>query len=97
MMMNKKQIEQIIPNPNKNIRVFFGEGIYLEVTPKNSKRWRFRYWHNKKEKLISLGLFPTVSYEEAYELRCECKAMLLEGIDPSKARKFTKQAYSNLK
>ena len=95
--MDDIDIEKIVPNPTKNIKVFVGNSIYLEVTPKNSKRWRFRYKHNKKEKLISLGVYPDVSYKEAYELRCECKAMLLKGIDPSKARKFTKQAYSNLK
>ncbi len=95
--MNDIFIKNIKPNPDKTIKVWFGDGIYLEVTPKNSKRWRYKYRHNKKEKLMSLGLYPNVSYEDAYELRCECKAMLLEGIDPSKARKIAKQIYDNLK
>jgi hypothetical protein len=41
-----------------------GYGLYLEVTPKGSKVWRFRYQYERKFKLLSLGIYPFVSLSE---------------------------------
>jgi hypothetical protein len=41
-----------------------GNGLYLQVTPSGGKRWRFRYRHDGKEKMISLGVYPDVSLRE---------------------------------
>lgn len=85
--MNNDEIEKIIPNPEKNIKVFMGGGVYLVVTPQNTKRWRFKYRYGGKEKLLSLGLFPAISSKIAYKMAEEYKQLVREGIDPSFARK----------
>ena len=33
----------------------------MEVVPSGAKRWRLRYFHLGKEKMLSLGKFPAVS------------------------------------
>jgi hypothetical protein len=38
------------------LKLFDGGGLFLLVTPKGSKWWRFKYRVNGKEKLLSLGL-----------------------------------------
>ena len=46
---------------SKAYRVTDEKGLYLEVTPKGGKRWRFKYRIAGKEKLLSLGVYPDVS------------------------------------
>ena len=58
-------------------------GLLLEVPPAGSKRWRFRYRFNRTEKLISLGLYPTVSLRAARLQRDDARGLLARGIDPS--------------
>ena len=67
-----------------------GGGLFLMVTPKGGKWWRFRYRFEGKEKLISLGIFPKVSLSEARALRDNARQILKEGIDPSAVRKAEK-------
>jgi len=45
------------------------DGLYLEITPTGSRGWRYRYRFDGKEKLISLGVYPTVSLKEARQRR----------------------------
>ncbi|AKQ56396.1 phage-related integrase [Bordetella hinzii] len=68
------------------------DGLYLEITPTGSRGWRFRYRFDGKEKLISLGVYPTVSLKEARQRRDEARRMVANGIDPSAARKAHKAA-----
>lgn len=65
-----------------------GDGMHLEVTPKGSKRWRFRYRYNSKAKLVSLGVYPEVSLKEARTKRADARKDISKGIDPfpSKAK-----------
>jgi len=53
-------------NPTeKTQKLFDGGGLFLEVTPKGGKRWRFKYRFGGKEKLISLGIYPEISLKDA--------------------------------
>jgi integrase len=67
-----------------------GENLYLLIEPTGSKRWRFRYVHQKKEKTLSLGIYPRTSLKEARDKRDECFDLLKQGIDPSAHRKEQK-------
>lgn len=60
-----------------------GGGLYLLITPDGAKYWRLKYRFLKKEKLLALGSYPTVSLLDAREKREEAKKQLLAGKDPS--------------
>ncbi|MDS3862382.1 Arm DNA-binding domain-containing protein [Thermosynechococcaceae cyanobacterium BACA0444] len=77
---------------DKTQKLADGYGLYLEVTPKGSKLWRFRYRYERKFKLISLGIYPFVTLSEARAALADCKRLLDRGIDPSKERQATKAA-----
>lgn len=64
----------------------------MEVTPSRSKRWRFKYRIDNKEKLISLGIYPDVSLKDAQERRDEPRKLLANQIDPSENRKAIKSS-----
>ena len=71
-------------------RLFDGGGMYLEIAPSGGKYWRFKYRFARKEKRLSLGVYPSVSLKEARSRRDEVKRLLAEGIDPSAVRKERK-------
>lgn len=77
---------------NKTRRYFDGGGLYLEVTPKNQKWWRFKYRFGGKEKRISLGVYPMVSLKDARRKRDDAKRQLIDNKDPSEERKKTKKS-----
>lgn len=60
-----------------------GAGMYLLVKPNGSKYWRMKYKFAGREKLHSIGVYPTISLQEARIKRDKAKAMLRDGIDPS--------------
>jgi len=75
---------------DKTRKLFDGEGMYLEISPKGSKYWRLKYRFGDKEKRLALGVYPKVSLKEARKRRTEAKQQLDNGIDPSAARKAQK-------
>ena len=68
------------------------KGLYVEVTPKGGKRWRFKYRFGGKEKLLSLGIYPEITLKEARNRRDTHRRQVAEGIDPSDLRKAEKQS-----
>ena len=68
------------------------DGLYLLVTEKGHKWWRFRYRFDGKEKLLSLGTYPEISLADARTRRHEARKQLAHGIDPGAVRKAQKQA-----
>lgn len=73
----------------KSLKMFDGEGLYLEISPNGGKWWRFKYRFLDKEKRISLGTYPDTSLQKARERKTEMRQLLANGIDPSLHR----QAY----
>ncbi len=65
---------------------------YAWVPPTGSRLWRFRYRHNGKARMLSLGEWPGVSLAEARERRDEARALVAQGIDPSAERRAAKDA-----
>jgi len=45
----------------KLYKLYDEKGLYLEITPAGSNRWRFKYRYDNKEKRVSLGIYPEVS------------------------------------
>lgn len=67
-------------------------GLYLLVTPSGGKGWRLKYRFQGREKLLSLGVYPQVSLQQARARRDDSRKLLAQGIDPSQARKAAKAA-----
>ncbi len=73
-------------------KLYDSRGLYLEIAPRGTKAWRFKYRFAGKEKRISMGIFPEVSLKLARERRDEARKLLARDIDPSAYRKAQKQS-----
>lgn len=67
-------------------------GLYLFVTTKGAKSWRFKYRFAGKEKLLTFGLFPEVTLSEARDRRDAARAVIRAGKDPAVEAVKSKQA-----
>ena len=72
---------------SRRYALYDGLGLCLQVTPSGSKWWRYRYRFAKREKMISLGVYPKVSLSEARLLHADARGMLARGVDPSAQRR----------
>ena len=70
-------------------KLYDSQGLYLIITPSGRKWWRFNYLLNKKQKTISLGVYPDVTLKDARKKRDEAKKLLSQHIDPSKERRVS--------
>jgi hypothetical protein len=75
---------------SKPLKLFDGGGLFLLINPAGGKWWRLKYRFAGKEKLLSIGTYPTVSLKEARERREEAKKLLSQGVDPGEHRKAVK-------
>ena len=62
------------------------------IEPNGSKSWRFRYRYAGKPKMISLGVYPTITLADARSRRDEARKLVAEGKNPSEVRKEQKLA-----
>lgn len=80
-------------------RLADGNGLFLEVTPKGKKVWRFRAKGVASTKsgqiLMTLGEYPAVSLAEARQKRQELREQIAKGLDPRKVAKDKEQAEMN--
>lgn len=72
-------------------KLFDARGMFLLIAPNGGKRWRFRYRFAGKDKLLSLGVYPDVSLEQARIKRDEMRKQA-DGLDSSEVRKVERQA-----
>jgi hypothetical protein len=70
--------------------LFDGGGLFLLVSPSGGKRWRCKYRYQGKEKMLSLGVYPEISLDDARSRRDAARELLAQGIDPSVSRKEEK-------
>lgn len=75
-------------------KMFDGDGLYLLVSPTKKpgrgKSWRFKYFFDGKEKLLSLGSYPEISLAEARSRRDQARKLIANSIDPAKERQCQK-------
>lgn len=90
-MLSDTAIRTAKPGP-KPRRLYDEKGLYIEVSPKGGKWWRFKYRFNGKEKLLSLGTYPDIGLKKARSRRDDARMLLEDGIDPSAHRKQMKAA-----
>jgi integrase len=72
-----------------------GGGLQLWVQPSGARLWRLAYRFAGKQKLLALGVYPSVSLAKARQARDEGKRLLAQGLDPSNERKQRAQAKAN--
>ncbi|MDA8591276.1 integrase arm-type DNA-binding domain-containing protein [Luminiphilus sp.] len=95
MPLSDAKIKNAKPR-EKTYRVYDERGLYLEVSPKGGKWWRFKYRFRGKEKRISLGTYPDTKLGKAREKRDEARRLVSEDIDPSQQKKAHKAAQADL-
>ncbi|MCD6272919.1 MAG: integrase arm-type DNA-binding domain-containing protein [Deltaproteobacteria bacterium] len=76
----------------KQVKLFDGGGLFLLVTQKGGKLWRFKYRFDGKEKLLSFGSYPEISLSDARTRREDARKQVAHGINPSAVRKAQRQA-----
>ena len=96
MALTEKQIKSAKPK-NKFYRLADAGGLYLEITTKGQKYWRYKYRFAGKEKRLALGVYNPavgkgVSLKLARQKHLEARAMLEDGADPSQQRRLEKLA-----
>lgn len=72
-------------------KVFDGHGLYLHVT-KSGKYWRYKYNYAKREKKLSIGVYPDVSLKMARDAHLEARALLRKGLCPCAEKAKNKRA-----
>ncbi len=91
LLTHNRQAETAKPEA-KAYKLKVDTGLFLEITPLGSKRWRFRYQFAGKEQMISFGLFPDVGLADAKERREAARKLLAQGVNPSVNRRSEKVA-----
>ncbi|WP_337955127.1 tyrosine-type recombinase/integrase [Methylophaga sp.] len=89
MALTDIQIRNAKPEA-KQYKLSAGLGLYLIVSPKGGKWWRFRYRFGGKQKELSLGTYPTTTLKSATLKRDEMRKMIADDIDPAVERKTEK-------
>jgi hypothetical protein len=84
--LSEKNIEDA-KSTEKTYRLFDGGGLFLIVTPDGGKRWQYKYRFEGREKILSFGVYPEVSLEDARRSRDDARDLLTRCIDPSAVRK----------
>ncbi len=75
----------------KMYRLYDNGGLYLEVTPKGGKYWRFKYRFAGKEKRLAFGIYPDLSLADARELLAQARNAVALGNDPSEIKRESKR------
>lgn len=89
MALTEAQIRAAKPR-EKDWKLADERGLYLLVTPKGAKLWRYKFRFLGTERKLSFGSYPDISLKEARQLRDKAKCKLVDGIDPARERQVAK-------
>jgi transposase-like protein len=68
-------------------KLSFGKSLYLLITPKGTRCWRYCYRYGGKRRTLALGIFPDVPVARARSRHLAARQLLAAGVDPSLKRK----------
>ncbi len=77
-------------------RLADGGGLYFEITGSGLKRWLYRFRIDGKGNMFIIGHYPEMSLEEARNGHRAAKALVKQGLNPSKARREKREANISL-
>jgi len=95
-MITNTQISKA-KSKEKTYTISDGGGLALAINHQGGKYWHMRCTVNGKRKLLSLGVYPAVSLQEAREKRDQYKKIIASGLDPvieKKKEKLAQQEYT---
>jgi len=84
-------IKNLKPKEGKQWKFTIGDGLFLLITAKGSKLWRYKYRFEGLEKSLSLGKYPVVGLNDARQKHLDAMRILDQGKDPSAERQADKQ------
>jgi transposase-like protein len=67
-------------------KLSFGGSLYLLITPKGTRCWRYCYRFGGKRRTLALGIFPDVPVARAKSWHLAARQLLATGVDPSLKR-----------
>ena len=70
-----------------------GRGLYLLVTPKGARCWRYAYRFAKKYRKLSLGTYPMITLDSARVRHQFARSLLARGIDPAALKSESRGQY----
>jgi integrase len=76
----------------KQVKLSDSGGMYLLITSKGGKCWRFKYRFGGKEKVLALGTYPEISLTDARQRRDDARKLVANGADPGDVKKAQKAA-----
>ncbi len=88
--INKDTVYRAAKPKEKDYTISDGGGLFLFVSTKGAKLWRFVYTFAGKRKKLAFGAYPDISLEVARRKAEESREQITNGIDPSKIRKADK-------
>jgi integrase len=80
-----------LKTPDKPKKLYDGGGLYIYLTPKGLKSWRYDYALKGKRNTLTFGKYPEISLKEAREKLIETKKHIREEIDPTEQKKSLKK------
>src|SRR3990167_1249463 len=86
-----------LPPKARPYKTAIGQGLYLLTTPTGSKLWRFKFYFERREKTLAVGVFPTVTLAQAIKARDDARAAIKAGINPSATRKAERAEHTTLR
>lgn len=89
MKLTDKAIKAFKPLP-RPYKKSDGKGLFLLIHSNGSKYWRFKYLINGHEKILSLGVYPEMSLDEARDKVYQERKLLSENKDPIQEKKLAK-------
>src|ERR1700746_2278368 len=78
------------------VKLSDGGGLQLWITPDGAKRWRLAYRFDGKQRLLAIGVYPSVNLRGARNARNKAKRLLAQGRDPSFEKRLTRAAKAAL-
>jgi Arm DNA-binding domain len=87
MPLTELQIKNVKPRPGKTVPLFDARGLYIEISEIGARWWCLKHRYARKEKRLSLGVYPETNSKEARSRCDEARNLLSDGINPSQKRK----------
>ena len=75
---------------DKPYKLTDGKGLYLEVKPNGVKAWRYRFRLHGKEKVFTIGNYPTISWVNARRERESARELVKQGVSPVQERRLAR-------
>ncbi|ULJ63749.1 Arm DNA-binding domain-containing protein [Wielerella bovis] len=88
MALNDKQI-RLAKAIGKKQKLTDGNGLYLEITPKGTKVFRFDFAIQRKRQTLTIGKYPAVSLSEARIAAENARIQVSLGNNPATAKQET--------